>query len=150
MDREVLLEPRNDFLEHVELSSERMQEDEVRAHPGLDAADSYAAEIRIVDGNSGGPEQYFWPLWQPVSRTCSWHHPSAGLAATAIRCTPRGVGASATGRSSLQPPSMMSSNAATVSILSDRTRKKAGHPPQTPRTEQSGVLTICSRRPAIR
>ena len=53
MDREVLLELRNDFLEHVELSSERMQEDEVRAHPGLDAADSYAAEIRIVDGNSG-------------------------------------------------------------------------------------------------
>ena len=104
-----------------------------------------ASTIRRVRPTRRGKSE-----WQSVSRSCSWHHPSAGLAATAIRCMPRGVGASATGRSSLQPPSMMSSNAATVSILSDRTRKKAGHPTQTPRTEQSGVLTICSRRSAIR
>ena len=58
----MLFESRNDFLEHVELGSESVQENEVRAHPGLDAADSYAAEIQIVDGNPEGPDQYVGPL----------------------------------------------------------------------------------------
>ena len=62
MDREVLLELGNDFLEYVELGSERMQENEVRARPSLDAADSYAIEIHIFDGNPGGPGQCFGPL----------------------------------------------------------------------------------------
>jgi len=62
MDREVLLELGNDFLEYVELGSERMQENEVRARPSLDAADSYAIEIHIFDGNPGGPDQCFGPL----------------------------------------------------------------------------------------
>src|SRR5262245_17394071 len=62
MDREVLLELGNDFLEYVELGSERMQEKEVWAHPSPDAADSYAAEIHIFDGNPGGPDQCCGPL----------------------------------------------------------------------------------------
>jgi hypothetical protein len=62
MDREVFRELRNDFLEHVELGSERMQENEVRTHPGLDATDSYATEVYIFDGNPGGPDQCFGPL----------------------------------------------------------------------------------------
>src|SRR5262245_2015689 len=62
MDREMLLELRNDFLEYVELGSERMQENEVRADPGSDAADSHAAEIHILHRNAGGPDQCFGPL----------------------------------------------------------------------------------------
>src|SRR5262249_17055614 len=62
MDREMLLELRNDFLEYVELGSERMQENEVRADPSSDAADSHAAEIHILHRNPGGPDQCFGPL----------------------------------------------------------------------------------------
>jgi hypothetical protein len=62
VDRKLLLELRNDFLEHVELGSERMQENEVRAHPSLNAADSYATEIHIFAGNPGSPDQSFGPL----------------------------------------------------------------------------------------
>ena len=62
MDREVPLELGNDFLEYVELGSERMQENEVRARPSLDAADSYAIEIHIFDWTPGGPDQCFGPL----------------------------------------------------------------------------------------
>jgi hypothetical protein len=62
MDREVFRELRNDFLEHVELGSERMQENEVRTHPGLDATDSYATEVYIFDGNPGGPDQEVYRL----------------------------------------------------------------------------------------
>src|SRR5262245_43016886 len=107
MDRETLLELRNDFLEYVELGSERMQENEVRAHPSSDAADSHAVEIHILDRNPGGPDQCFGPLRgrpqgfddvgeydhrnedlsgrQSISRTCPRRDPLAGLAA-AKRC----------------------------------------------------------------
>jgi hypothetical protein len=39
-----------------------MQENEVRAHPSSDAADSHAVEIHILDRNPGGPDQCFGPL----------------------------------------------------------------------------------------
>ena len=59
MDREVFIELRNDFLKYVELGSERMQKNEVRARASLDAADSYAIEIHKFDGNPGGLDQCF-------------------------------------------------------------------------------------------
>src|SRR5262245_66282702 len=48
MDRETLLELRNDFLEYVERGSERLQEYEVRSQLSCDAADCNAYEVHDV------------------------------------------------------------------------------------------------------
>src|SRR5262245_59586552 len=63
VDCEVSSQLRHDLLEKIELRAQCMEKDEIRACPRLDVANLYAADVRVLDGNVGGPDQPCRLLW---------------------------------------------------------------------------------------
>ncbi len=59
VDCEIFCQFRDDLLEEIKLRAQCMEKDEVRACARLDVAELYAADVRVLNGDAGGPNEFF-------------------------------------------------------------------------------------------